>query len=68
MKRTITNRDIDSSAWERNFTRDELRKIAAKHRIYRGDNKAETAEGLSFGYPQNANDDAVEFPVTIEVK
>ena len=68
MKKTITNLDIKSSSWKRNFTRDELRNIAAKHKIYRGDNKAETADGLSYGYPQNAKDDKVEFPVTIEVK
>lgn len=68
MKKTITSYDISPAVWERAFTRDELRKIAATHGIYRGDNKAETAEGLSYGSPQNANDDPVEFPVTIEVK
>lgn len=49
MTKHIKNIHTSEKFWDRNFTRDELRKIASHHGIRRGKNKQDTIYNLIWG-------------------
>lgn len=65
MKIKLTNRDIPTEVWEKNFTREQLRKLAKAHDIARGRNKITTARFLHAGLSHTG--EKRTFEVVLEV-
>lgn len=53
MNKLLTNHDIPTEVWEKQFSRDELRKLATKHGIKRGRDKLDSAINIRRGTCQN---------------
>lgn len=53
MRKNITNHDIKTDAWVNQFSRDDLRAIAARHGIKRGKDKLDTAFNIKNGIRLN---------------
>lgn len=50
---SITNHDINTDVWLNQFSRDELRAIAARYSIKRGRDKVDTAINIKSGIKQD---------------
>lgn len=65
MKKQLTNHDIPSKVFERHFSRDELRKLAAQHGIMRGRNRLNSAANIAQGRRQNHT--VATFTITLSI-